>query len=67
MSNNSTATQSAQEKNAIERIGDISVKIREGIRKALPTGSEQYLHVMVPGKVVDYDVSPSAVSATFNH
>jgi hypothetical protein len=56
MSNNATNTQAAQEKAALERIGDISVKIREGIRKALPTGNEQYLHVMVPGKVINYDV-----------
>ncbi|TBU51421.1 hypothetical protein BD310DRAFT_953282 [Dichomitus squalens] len=40
---------------AVKRIGDISVKIREAIRASLPTGKEQYLHVMVPGKVVDFD------------
>ncbi|TBU31906.1 hypothetical protein BD311DRAFT_804364 [Dichomitus squalens] len=45
----------ALEDAAVKRIGDISVKIREAIRAALPTGQEQYFHVMVPGKVVDFD------------
>ncbi|EJF57272.1 hypothetical protein DICSQDRAFT_129594 [Dichomitus squalens LYAD-421 SS1] len=40
---------------AVKRIGDISVKTREAIRASLPTGKEQYLHVMVPGKVVDFN------------
>ena len=51
--------QAGLEDAALKRIGDISVKIREAIRAALPTGKEQYLHVMVPGKVVDFDVSVS--------
>ena len=51
--------QAGLEDAAVKRIGDISVKIREAIRAALPTGKEQYLHVMVPGKVVDFDVSIS--------
>lgn len=49
----------ALEDAAVKRIGDISVKIREAIRAALPTGQEQYFHVMVPGKVVDFDVCAS--------
>lgn len=38
----------------VNRIGDISTKIREAIRKALPSGPEQFMTVMVPGKVVNY-------------
>jgi len=38
----------------VDRIGDISTKIREAIRKALLAGPEQFMTVMVPGKVVNY-------------
>jgi hypothetical protein len=38
----------------VNRVGDISTKIREAIRKALPSGPEQFMTVMVPGKVVNY-------------
>jgi hypothetical protein len=42
------------ENDNVKRIGDISTKIREAIRQALPAGSEQFMTVMVPGKVVNY-------------
>ena len=38
----------------VDWIGDISTKIREAIRKALLAGPEQFMTVMVPGKVVNY-------------
>lgn len=47
-------TQKDQEEKALQRIADISTKIREAIRLALPTPPEQFLTVMVPGKVVNY-------------
>jgi hypothetical protein len=49
--------QSEMEKAAIKRAADISLKIREAVRAALPTPNEQYFTVMIPGKVVNYDVS----------
>ena len=47
------STQSATEAEQINRIGDISSKIREAIQKSLPTPPEQHLTVMVPGKVIN--------------
>lgn len=55
-----SGTQSALENASVGRIGEISVKIREAVRRALPTPPEQFLTVMVPGKVVtlkDYQVN----------
>ncbi len=54
--------QSAEEKKALDRIAAISTNIREAIRAALPTGPEQYLHIMVPGKVINFDVGLLVVS-----
>ena len=39
----------------VARVGDISIKIREAIRNALPTPLEQHLTIMVPGKVINLD------------
>ncbi|KAF8596197.1 hypothetical protein BDV93DRAFT_539470 [Ceratobasidium sp. AG-I] len=43
------------EDTAVKRIGDISTKICEALRQSLPTAPEQYMTVMVPGKVVNFD------------
>jgi hypothetical protein len=52
----SATTQTEKDKANLNRMAEIGTNIREAIRKALPTGKEQYLHVMVPGKVVNFDV-----------
>lgn len=38
----------------VERTAQISLQIREAVRKALPAPLEQFFTVMVPGKVVNY-------------
>ncbi|KAK7047177.1 hypothetical protein VNI00_006843 [Paramarasmius palmivorus] len=53
-----TSKQSDMEKAAVQRAGEISVRIREAIRKALPTPAEQFFTVMIPGK--DYEVPEDA-------
>lgn len=49
--------QQAQEAAAIDRIGQISSRIREAVRQALPAPPDQFLTVMVPGKVLNFAVS----------
>ncbi|PWN43894.1 hypothetical protein IE81DRAFT_51560 [Ceraceosorus guamensis] len=49
------ADRAAMESQQINRIGDISTKIREALRASLPTPPEQHLTIMVPGKVVNLD------------
>ncbi|KAB5588664.1 hypothetical protein CTheo_7891 [Ceratobasidium theobromae] len=39
----------------VDRIGDISNQIRKALHKALPTPPEQFLTIMVPGKVVNFE------------
>lgn len=53
-----TSKQGGMEDAAVDRIGQISTKIREAIRAALPAPAEQFLTVMIPGKVVRYEVDP---------
>ncbi|KIK61764.1 hypothetical protein GYMLUDRAFT_996854 [Collybiopsis luxurians FD-317 M1] len=50
---------------AVRRAGEISTKIREALRNALPAPPEQFFTVMVPGKVVDFDeyMTPSDVTS----
>ncbi|KAG8682905.1 hypothetical protein FRC09_016445, partial [Ceratobasidium sp. 395] len=43
------------ENDAVKRTGEISTNIREAIRKSLPTPSGQFLTVMIPGKVVNFE------------
>ncbi|KAG8692605.1 hypothetical protein FRC09_011082 [Ceratobasidium sp. 395] len=43
------------ENDAVKRVGEISNNIREAIRQALPTPSGQFLTVMIPGKVVNFE------------
>ncbi|KAB5588665.1 hypothetical protein CTheo_7892 [Ceratobasidium theobromae] len=39
----------------VARIADISYQIRDAINKALPTPLEQFLTIMIPGKVVNFE------------
>lgn len=48
--------QEEMEKEMMERIATISLRIREAIRATLPSAPEQFFHVMVPGKVVNLEV-----------
>ena len=48
-----------QEAEQRKRIADISLRIRNAIRDALPAPPEQFFTVMVPGKVVNFYVSIS--------
>lgn len=49
--------QEKMERVSVDRIASISQRIREAIRNALPAPQEQFFHVMVPGKVVNFAVS----------
>lgn len=44
------------EKENAERMATISLRIREALRATLPSAPEQFFHVMVPGKVVNFEV-----------
>ncbi|KAJ6580024.1 hypothetical protein DFH09DRAFT_1309984 [Mycena vulgaris] len=46
-----TSTQNKLEDASVKRAGEISTKIREALRKSLPTPPEQFFTVMIPGKV----------------
>jgi hypothetical protein len=41
----------------LARISEISMNIREALRRSLPGPAEQFFTVMVPGKVLNLDVS----------
>ncbi|KAG9126047.1 hypothetical protein FRC07_005112 [Ceratobasidium sp. 392] len=45
----------SMDNDSLNRISDISMTIREAIRRALPTPREQFFTVMIPGKVVNFD------------
>ncbi|KAG8749634.1 hypothetical protein FRC12_013304 [Ceratobasidium sp. 428] len=40
---------------SLKRTSELSTAIREAIRRSLPTPREQFLTVMIPGKVVNFD------------
>ncbi|CUA67527.1 Helicase with zinc finger domain 2 [Rhizoctonia solani] len=50
-SDNSGKAESAN----IDRIAEISTNIRKALRNSLPTPQEQFMTVMVPGQVVEFD------------
>ncbi|KAJ7023568.1 hypothetical protein C8F04DRAFT_1304770 [Mycena alexandri] len=50
-----TSTQNNLEDASVKRAGEISTKIREALRKSLPTPPEQFFTFMIPGKVVDFE------------
>ncbi|KAF9009609.1 hypothetical protein BDQ17DRAFT_1323151 [Cyathus striatus] len=43
------------EQKEIERIAEISLKVRQGVRASLPTPPEQFFTIMAPGKVLNLD------------
>lgn len=53
--------QSADE---LARIAQISMDVRQAVRNALPAPAEQFFTMMVPGKVLNLDVSPVVVPGT---
>ena len=53
--------QSADE---LARIAQISMDVRQAVRNALPAPAEQFFTMMVPGKVLNLDVSLVVVPGT---
>ena len=49
----------------LSRTGQISMNIRQAIRAALPAPAEQFFTMMVPGKVLNLDVSPVLLPRVF--
>lgn len=47
----------AQTPDEVQRIAKISWEIRNAIRNALPAPPEQFLTVMVPGRVINLEAS----------
>lgn len=41
----------------LDRVKDISLTIRQAIRNSLPGAPDQFLTLMVPGKVLNFKVS----------
>ncbi|KAJ7726021.1 hypothetical protein DFH07DRAFT_246439 [Mycena maculata] len=60
-----TSTQTKLEDASLKRAGEISIKIREALRKSLPAPPEQFFTVMIPGKVVNFEeyLAPMDVNA----
>lgn len=42
-----------QEAVSVDRIAEISTRVREAVRAALPAPMEQFFTIMVPGKVIN--------------
>ena len=51
-----------QQDDSVVRIAQISQVIRQAVRAAFPAPPEQFLTLMVPGKVVDFDASKPEAS-----
>lgn len=54
-----TQQNKAQTDDLVGRIAQVSMKIREAVRAAIPAPTEQFFTLMAPGKVIDLDVSGS--------
>lgn len=52
----------SQESQQLDRIAEISLRIRNAIRDSLPAPPEQFFTVMVPGKVLNFAVSSFPIS-----
>jgi hypothetical protein len=54
-----SATQMNKEQtnDLVGRVAQVSMQIRQAVRAAIPAPPEQYLTLMIPGKVLDFDVS----------
>lgn len=46
-----------QDEKDLARIANVSMNIRQAVRDALPAPAEQFFTVMIPGKVLNLDVS----------
>jgi hypothetical protein len=46
-----------QTKEELTRMAQISMTIRQALRNALPAPAEQFFTMMVPGKVINFNVS----------
>ena len=57
MADKAKAELKKQEEVSVQRIAEISDKIREAVRAALPAPPEQHFTIMVPGKVINFNVS----------
>ena len=55
--------QSAEE---LARIAQISMDVRQAVRNALPAPPEQFFTMMVPGKVLNFDVSCPLLPHTYS-
>ena len=51
-----------QQEDAVLRTAQISRVVRQAVRAALPAPPEQFFTLMVPGKVVDFNVSKCRAS-----
>ena len=47
-----------QGKDQLARIAEISLKIRQAVRSAIPAPPEQFFTMQVPGTVLNFNVSP---------
>lgn len=65
MADKAKAELKKQEEVSVERISEISTKIREAVRAALPAPPEQHFTIMVPGKVINFNVSVLATYYVF--
>jgi hypothetical protein len=54
MATNKIKQQSADE---LARIAKVSMDIRQAVRDAIPANTEQFFTLMIPGKVVNFNVS----------
>ena len=53
-----------QSEEELARIAQISMNVRQAVRNALPAPPEQFFTMMVPGKVLNLDVSPITFPCT---
>jgi hypothetical protein len=49
-----------QRQDQLARTAEISMAVRQAVRKSLPAPPEQFFTMMVPGKVLNFDVGPVA-------
>ena len=47
-----------QRQEELSRIAEITMTVRQAVRQALPAPPEQFFTMMVPGKVLNFEVGP---------
>ncbi|KAF7365043.1 Helicase with zinc finger domain 2 [Mycena venus] len=57
MATDGKAKLNMQSEDQLKRVAQISMNIREVVRRSLPAPPEQFFTMMIPGKVLDLDVS----------